>query len=271
MMSPCVETRRSRPLLGTFVDIAARAPNESSLRQAIAVGYLAIAEVHRLMNRHDPASEVSRLNRGAMRRRVAVHRWTRTVLEMAQQFAAESNGAFDMTLGADGNWRDVIIGEDGRVRFLSPVTIDLGGIAKGFAVDRAVDALRKAGAASGLVNAGGDLRVFGEDARLVQIRHPLAPGRAAGAVLLRERALATSAPYFAPGLCDGRTGAPLLEEVSVTVGTPNCATADALTKVTLALRADAKPLLDRRGADAFLLERNLPPRWLSRNHATQLD
>ncbi len=270
-MSRCVEARRARPLLGTFVEISARAPNETVLRRVFGVAFMAVAEVQRLMSRQDPASEISRLNRAAQKRRVAVHRWTRAVLRAARRFAEESEGAFDVTLGADGSWRDVDIDEEGRVRFLAPVTIDLGGIAKGFAVDRAVEAMKKAGALSGLVNAGGDLRVFGEAAERVRIRHPLAPGCAAGTVLLRERALATSASYFAPALFDGRSGAALLEEVSVTVGARDCLTADALTKITLVLRDEARSLLDRHNAEAFLLERNLPPRWFTRIDAPQLD
>jgi thiamine biosynthesis lipoprotein len=90
MMLRCVKTCRARPLLGTFVEIAAYATDEMALRRAIAVAFIAVAEVQRLMNRHDPASEVSRLNRDAAVRRVTVHRWTRTVLRAAQEFAEGS-------------------------------------------------------------------------------------------------------------------------------------------------------------------------------------
>jgi FAD:protein FMN transferase len=260
----CAKTRRARPLLGTFVEIAVRAPNETVLRRAIAVGFIAVAEVQRLMNRHDPTSELSRLNREAVRSKVALHGWTLEVLRAAQKFAEESHGAFDVTTGSAGSWRDVAIDENGRVSFRQPLTIDLGGIAKGFAVDRAVEALKKAGAISGIVNAGGDLRVFGDNSQAIQVRHPVDPGRAAGTVHLRNRALATSASYFAPALFDRRTGQALADEISVTVAAPDCLTADALTKIALALREEARVLLIRHGAEAFLLERNLPPRWLSR-------
>jgi FAD:protein FMN transferase len=251
-------------LLGTFVEVAARAPNETILRRAIAVGFIAIAEVQGWMNRHDPHSDVSRLNREATRSGVAVHRSTLAVLRAAEQFAGESDGAFDITIGSPGSWRDVLIDENDRVRFRRPLTIDLGGIAKGFAVDRAVEALEKAGATSGIVNAGGDLRVFGEEAQAVQIRDPLDPSCSAGTVFLRDRALATSGRYFAPILFDGRTRLPLPDEISVSVAARDCLTADALTKIALTLRGDAKEVLRRHGADGFLLERNLPARWLSR-------
>ncbi len=264
MRSRCVEARRARPLLGTFVEIAARAPNETILRRAIAVGFIAMTEVQWRMNRHDPLSELSRLNREAARRKVAVHRSTLAVLRAAERFAEESGGAFDITAGSEGSWRDILIDENGRVHFRRPLTIDLGGIAKGFAVDRAIEALRKAGATFGIVNAGGDLRVFGDEVQAVQIRHPLDPGRPAGMVRLRDRALATSGRYFASALFDGRTRQSLPDEISVTVAARDCVTADALTKIAFALRGEAKELLARYEADAFLLEQDLPPRWLSR-------
>ncbi|MGB8342118.1 MAG: FAD:protein FMN transferase [Chthoniobacterales bacterium] len=264
MRSHCVEARRARPLLGTFVEIAARAPNETILRRAIAVGFIAVTEVQWRMNRHDPLSELSRLNREAARRKVAVHRSTLAVLRAAERFARESDGAFDITAGSEGSWRDVLIDEDGRVHFRRPLTIDLGGIAKGFAVDRAIAALRKAGAISGIVNAGGDLRVFGDEVQAVQVRHPLDPGHPAGMVHLRDRALATSGRYFSSALVDGRTGGSLPGATSVTVAARDCLTADSLTKIAFALRGAAEELLARYEADAFLLEKGLSPRWLSR-------
>ncbi|MGI8889533.1 MAG: FAD:protein FMN transferase [Chthoniobacterales bacterium] len=262
-MSLCVKARRARPLLGTLVEITAVAADEAVLRRALAVAFIAVAEVQRLMSRYDPGSEVSCLNRNASSSSISVHRWTCSVLRMANRFSEESGGAFDITLGAGGSWRDLVIDKQDRVRFRRPITINLGGIAKGFAVDRAVEAMKKAGAVAGVVNAGGDLRVFGEKSEAILIRHPLNPGGRAGRVLLRERSLATSAHYFTPELFDGRSGAPILDEVSVTVGADDCATADALTKIALALREGARSVLERHHADAFLLERNCPAQWLT--------
>lgn len=267
-MSRCVEARRARPLLGTLVEIAGRGPNEQRLQRAISGAFAAVARVHRLMSRHDQASDLSRINREAAERPVRVHRWTRQVLWAARRFGAESGGAFDIAFAGDGDWRDLLITSAGDVRCRKQVRLDLGGIAKGFAVDRAVAVLQRAGVRSGMVNAGGDLRAFGDEPQLVRIRHPLNPGGAAGTLLVQERALATSARYFSRELFDGRDGRPIEGEISVTVGAANCLTADALTKVALALREESKPMLDRHGADAFFLERNYPPRWFARNHAT---
>ena len=96
-----------------------------------------------------------------------------------------------------GSWRDIILEDTGHVRFRRPLLIDFGGIAKGFAVDRAVEILKRKRVMAGIVNAGGDLRVFGSASQLVHLRHPKQPNRAAGAVRLRERAIATSGIYFA--------------------------------------------------------------------------
>ncbi|MGH7937376.1 MAG: FAD:protein FMN transferase, partial [Bryobacteraceae bacterium] len=168
-MSPCIETRRARPLLGTFVEIAALTPNEQRLEGTVERGFAAVSQVHRLMSRHDPMSDLSQLNRGAARRWVKVHRWTAQVLRAAARFSEESKGAFDITLGAGGSWRDVMVGRDNCIKFRRRLTLDLGGIAKGFAVDRAVAVMRSAGVVSGMVNAGGDLRVFGREPQPVQI------------------------------------------------------------------------------------------------------
>ena len=124
---------------------------------------------------------------------------------------------------------------------------------------------------AGIVNAGGDLRVFGSASQIVHLRHPAQPNRAAGAVRLRERAIATSGIYFARtknrGRCvspmlDGRTSRAACDLISVTVGAANCMTADALTKVVFALREQAAPHLARYSADALLLEQNGAPSWM---------
>jgi len=105
----------------------------------------------------------------------------------------------------------------------------------------------------------------------VHLRHPRQPHRAAGAVRLRERAIATSGIYFAHtkkrGRClspilDARTGRAACDLISVTVGAASCMTADALTKVVFALREHAAPLLAQYTADALLLEQDGSPSWM---------
>ena len=281
--------RRARPWLGTIVDLQARARDQATAARGIEAAFGAVERVHRLMSFHDAESDVSRLNREAHRRSVTVDEWTWQVMKAAQEFACESDGTFDVTLGAslaawdflprreipcdfNSSWRAIILEENCRIRFQRRLTIDLGGIAKGFAVDRAVDALQTAGVRTGFVNAGGDLRAFGLQEERVRIRYPLDPSRAAGVVTLQNRALATSATYFSrresagrmrSELIDGRTQQSFIDDVSVTVAAQECMTADALTKIVFALREHARPILVRHRADAVILERDLAPRWFS--------
>jgi thiamine biosynthesis lipoprotein len=170
-----------------------------------------------------------------------------------------------------GNWRNIVLEDECNVRFRRRVIVDLGGIAKGFAVDRAIEALKGNGVVAGIVNAGGDLRTFGSRPQLIHVRHPAEPARAAGMVRLRERAMATSGIYFARGkgrgryvspLLDGRTGRSARELISVSVAAAECMSADALTKIVFALREKAAPLLARYRADALLLEHDGAPSWL---------
>lgn len=231
---------RCRPLLGTFVEITA------GREEAIDAGFDAVAQVHQLMSAHEPGSDVSRINCLAHLRPVEVHDWTARVLERALFWSKESEGAFDiLRAGRSALERGLIPPHPGQpapkaahwtwlelqgsaVRLHRPGCIDLGGIAKGFAVDRAIDALLKSGASCGLVNAGGDMAGYGQ-AWPVQIvepreRWPLAE------VALDGEALATSA--LVEGIFRHLPGA---DErwISASVRA-RCATdADALTKVLL--------------------------------------
>jgi len=115
------------------------------------------------------------------------------------------------------------------------------------------------------------VRTFGPASQFIQLRHPTDPIRVAGAVRLRERAMATSGIYFerrkyrgryVSPLLDGRTGQSGRELISVSVAAAECVAADALTKVVFALRERAAGLLARYRADALLLERDGAPSWM---------
>jgi thiamine biosynthesis lipoprotein len=102
---------------------------------------------------------------------LAIDAWTWRVLRVAAELYAESGGLFDpCTSDRDGRMRDIRLLDLQRVEIARPVAIDLGGIAKGFAVDCAIDALRDLGCSAGEVNAGGDVRVFGRVETDVWIR-----------------------------------------------------------------------------------------------------
>jgi len=227
------------------------------------------------MSFHEQYSDVSRINRAAQRRAVRVHPWTWAVLHEAQRVALLSHGLFDVTVASNlvrrgllprsapfadlprgANFRDVRLLPGHRVRFARPLLVDLGGIAKGFAVDQAVASLRRANMHSGLVNAGGDLRAFGNAPRLIHVRHPTSPGILLPLAELRSGAVATSAGYFSPdgsAIVDPRKDFAAACDVSVSVAARRCITADAWTKVLLIGGPRVLGLLRRAGAMGYIL------------------
>jgi thiamine biosynthesis lipoprotein len=152
---------------------------------------------------------------------------------------------------------------ENRVLFGNPaVKIDLGGIAKGFAVDRAVEALQRHGVTDGLVNAGGDLRIFGPRSHLIDIRDPRQPERTLFRVTLANGALASSAGRFDPmrsrealasAVIDPATAMPAQSVSGATVCAPCCMLADALTKVVMNAGEAAGTVLEHYGADALFV------------------
>jgi thiamine biosynthesis lipoprotein len=284
---PAIEgIRRARPLLGTLVEIRAAAPGPPArLHAAVDAAFEAVELVQRLMSYHEPDSELSRLNRAAASQpqQVSVH--TYSVLAAARRLARLSEGAFDPCIGAhletwgylpanapasgSGTFRDVELLEQCAVRFQRPLRLDLGGIAKGYAVDLAVQTLAQHGIEEIVVNAGGDLRVSGTRTYRVCVRHPLVPFAAGHELELTGAALATSAAYFSrrklgpqevSALLDPRSGRPYLNEASVSVRAPDCMSADALTKVVLFAPASvAQRALAACGAQAIILQPDAAP------------
>jgi FAD:protein FMN transferase len=273
--------RRARPLLGTFVEIAVGGASPEEMDAAVDAAFDAVATVHRLMSFHDDGSDVSRLNREAFAGPVAVHPWTCEVLAAALDLHRRSAGVFDVAVapvlqdlgllprhGYETPVRSTGVGEpfavlsDGWVAFRDRrVRIDLGGIAKGYAVDRAAAVLREHGIGQGIVNAGGDLAVFGASPETIHVRDPRDPTRTMCLVDIANAALATSGGRFDPmaaimptssAVIDPRTAAPA-SLLGATVRAPNCMLADALTKVVMALGEAAAPVLALYGASALFV------------------
>ncbi len=264
--------RRARPLLGTLVEIRAGAGTDA---RALEAAFAAIARVHRLMSAHDPESNVARINRARRGERLAVDPWTWAVLRRAQEISALTRGLFDCCVAARlqatgllprfhgetaadprASHTDIELLPGGALRLRRTLHLTLDGIAKGFAVDRAVDALRRHGAESGAVNAGGDLRLFGPDAQTVHVRDPRDPARLLPLGRFRDVAVATSAGYFAEGAAsyvDPRTGGAFRPQASATVIARDCTTADALAKVPLLDPLRGPGLLRRLGARTVVI------------------
>jgi len=255
MRSPCASaSARARPLLGTLVEIRVAPGGEP---HAVERAFDAVARVGRLMSIHDSRSELSAVNRAAHRAPMAVDGWTFDVFRLALELWRRSAGAFDCVapLTAGASSADIELCATNRIFFRRPLQVDFGGIAKGYAVDRAVDVLLQAGVPSGVVNAGGDLRVFGGKHEPVHVRLP--QGGLLDIGTLAEGALATSIneehPALGLPLLDGRGGAPRGARVA-SVFAASCALADGLTKAVAALGAHCAPLLVHYGAQALCLD-----------------
>jgi thiamine biosynthesis lipoprotein len=293
----CDSISRSQPFLGTFVEITVAEAAPSDMEAAVEAAFQTIAKTHRLMSFHTADSDVGRLNRTAAAEAVSVDAWTFQVLEAALELERHSAGMFDIAIAprlqdhcvtpgwnADQmsnscNMQDRALIEllpDNGVRFRdSSVKIDLGGIAKGFAVDRAVDVLREFGMPCGLVNAGGDLAAFGSEGFTVDIRDPRNASHILSRVELINAAIASSGGELDP-FRSTDVGAPAiidpasLERVSrvygATVRAPSCLIADALTKIVMISAKSSAPLLKRYGASALFAAADgdiyMTPGWL---------
>src|SRR5579884_3377987 len=203
--------RRARPLLGTLVDIEVTGIHAA---RAMEAAFAEIATIHHLMSFHETQSDVSRINRAAIMEPVTINFRTYEVLRYAQTLAEKSDGAFDITVAGNlvkagflpepdraspkplkASFRDITLLENCSVFRKNNAWIDLGGIAKGYAVDRAVLALQSNSIASGIVNAGGDMRIFGEP-QPVHLRHPSNPSLAWPIGIVSNCAVASSSGCY---------------------------------------------------------------------------
>jgi thiamine biosynthesis lipoprotein len=277
--------RRAQPWLGTLVEVCIDDQREDDvlrdvLRAQFDAAFSRIALVHGLMSFHDAASDVSRINRAAAGEVVSIDLHTAAVLRLAESVRTASGGAFNIacapalvasahlpapqasTPPCSSQHAIVHCEDDTHVRKTEPGWIDLGGIAKGYAVDLAIEALLAAGVQNACVNAGGDMRVIGEQDWPVVIRDAADPGQPGTSIALRNEALATSATYFSlrehdgrqvSALIDARNGTSLGGSFGCSVRASTCAVADALTKVVAATGNARHPALDVFHASAFIM------------------
>ena len=262
--------RRCRPLLGTLVEVAVPA----ACAAAIDAAFAAVRHVHERMSFHEETSDLAALRRAPIGEAVHVAPETVTVLAAAIEFHRNSGGVFDVSVGRPlvaagflprpqgvdlrrmtGTTADLEIIDEHRVACHKPMLIDLGGIAKGYAVDRAVEALSSLGVPRGIVNAGGDLRAFGASQEIIHLRG--ASGAIEGIVRLVDSAMASSSNSHLRRTWRRRQASPhfhgrghsVLAAEAVSVIAPTCMTADAMTKIALADLAMARVLLKRLGGE----------------------
>ncbi len=252
--------KRTEMIMGTVIEISVIPADEEAIKEA----FDAIKKVDELMSTYKPESEVSILNRQGKNQ---LSPQTTQIIQEAIKFSEMTEGAFDITCGPLINlWKRAkkeekiptlqeieeaknlvsykkIALEGDLVKFGQlGMEIDLGGIAKGWAVDKAIQALRKRKVKAALVNAGGDLYALGRRSLWkkwgVGIQHPRDQEKILTTIEVSNRGVATSGDYRRyftlegrrfSHIVDPRTGE-TVEEVpmSVTVVAPDATTADAL-------------------------------------------
>ncbi len=285
LMIPHGMVARSWDAMGTT--ITALLPEADAATACASIATLFAAWEARL-SRFDPESALAHLNRQGGKSAtggvwVTVDPLLYVVLATALQAAQATDGVFDPSLlrqlraaGYDrsfemlathqparsvvaqpgGGWRAIQLDAAAQRVFIPPATeIDLGGIAKGMAVDAALLALREAGLSAALINAGGDLAVLGVPPGLDQWTVALPGGALIG---VRAGALATSGTTWRRWyqgaiaqhhLLDPRTGAPVQTELAVaTVAAASCAQAEIAAKVAFILGVEAGLMFLQRHA-----------------------
>jgi len=270
---------RVETIMGTFVEIKAVVADGSAedVDRAVTAAFDAVRRVDSLMSTYKEDSELSRVNRRADEEPVQISPETTEVVAKAIELSKKSGGAFDITVMplleiwgfAKGRDRSVpsqteideklrLVGYD--LVELDPVKreiklktegarIDLGGIAKGYAVDAAVRSLVADGVDSAIVNAGGDMYCLGDKTPgqgwRIGVRNPVVQDVLFGYVRIADKAIATSGDYENYFIVDGvryshildpRTGRPSAGGPhSVTVLAETCADADALATAVFVL------------------------------------
>jgi FAD:protein FMN transferase len=263
---------REAAIMGTRCSVELWATDRAEGDAAIEAVFADMRRIDALMSTYKPDSEVSRVNAGAGKAPVPVSAELFSLLETAQQYSALSSGAFDITYASVGYLYDyrehkrpdgkaiaaALPGVDYRALKLDRVKrtvffgkpgmrIDLGGIAKGHAVDRGIQILKERGLTHAMVNAGGDTRVSGDRLGkpwIVGIRHPDRKDEVVLRMPLEDAAFSTSGDYerfFDEGgvryhhILNPKTGTSPHEVRSVTVIASSATRTDGLTKTVFIL------------------------------------
>ena len=282
-------------LMGTEVSVELWHDDPAAGRVLVDMVLDEYRRIDREMSTYRPDSQISRVNAEAAERPVEVDAELFALVGRALELSAMSGGAFDITYESVGylydfrarqrptdaeiaarldaiDYRHVILDESAStIRFRTPgVRINLGGIAKGHAVERAAALLRAHGVRHAVLNAGGDTRVLGDRRGrpwIVGIRHPRVEGDVVTRLPLVDEAVSTSGDYERFFEEDGRryhhilnprTGRPTEGVLSVTVIGPDATTTDGLSTTLFVLGIEAGLELIERipGYEAVIVDSN---------------
>lgn len=286
-------------VMGTFARIVVTAQNKKHAQQAISLAFDKINHIEDLMSDYDPDSQLSQVNREAFDRPIPVDAELFELLTASVEYSKLSDGAFDVTVGpvvqlwrkaktdqaaptpealaaakaAVGYQNLLLDAENQTVRFMKQgMFIDLGGIAKGYAVDKAVEILRNAGLKGGMVDIGGNLKCFGIPANntehwYIGLQDPENEDSILLKLILDDRAVATSGDYRRFVTINGEKHSHIINPAtadsaqslsSVTIITADAMAADALS-TAVSVMGDEKgmALIETiNDTEALLIEAN---------------
>ena len=291
--APGAWLKREESIMGTAIVVELWCDRQAAGEAAITAVMDEMHRIDRTMSPHKDDSELSRINRGAGAGPVPVSAEMARLIVRAAEFSALSDGAFDITYAAVGQlydyrnrvrpsdeelakaraavgWRHLVLdSQAGTVRFARPgMRIDLGGFAKGHAVDNAAAILRRRGIAHAMVSAGGDSRVIGDRRGrpwTIGVRDPRRPGELAAMLPLEDVSISTSGDYEryfdADGtrfhhLIDPATGKSPRGIQSVTILADDGLTCEALSKIVFVLGVERGMALveTQSGVDAVVVD-----------------
>jgi thiamine biosynthesis lipoprotein len=288
--------RRDEAIMGTAISVELWSDDALAGRSAIDAVMQEMHRIDRTMSPHKSDSELSRINRDAAGEAVTVSAEMARLLARANDFAQLSGGAFDITYAAVGalyDYRQRIRPSEAQlaqareavgyrylqldmrartVRFARPgMRIDLGGFAKGHAVDNAAAILRHRGIRHAIVSAGGDSRVIGDRRGrpwTIGIRDPRRAGEVIAMLPLEDTSISTSGDYeryfeAADGVrchhvIDPATGRSPSSVRSVTILAEDGLTTEALSKTVFVLGVEKglRLIESQRGVDAVVVDAN---------------
>ena len=285
--------KREEAIMGTAIAVELWCEQRAAGEAAITAVMDEMHRIDRAMSPHKEDSELSRINRYAGAGPVKVSAEMARLIVRAAEFSELSAGAFDITYAAVGHlydyrhrvrpseaeiaaaraavgWRHLVLdSQAGTVRFARPgMRIDLGGFAKGHAVDNAAAILRRRGISHAMVSAGGDSRVIGDRRGrpwTIGVRDPRRPGELAAMLPLEDVSISTSGDYEryfdADGtrfhhLIDPSTGKSPRGIQSVTILADDGLTCEALSKIVFVLGVERGMALveSQSGVDALVVD-----------------
>ena len=291
--------KRTQLLMGTLVEITVPYSSSPESLAAVENAFDEIKRIEKLMSSHLESSEVSQINRNAGGELITASPETIKLIQEGIRWGEMSQGVFDITIGpliklwgfeggqklvpdSDSlesamslvNFKNIEI-EDNKIRLKFPgMALDMGGITKGYAVDRAIEILKKSGVKGAILNAGGDLMTFGnrsdKDPWIIGLQHPRNPEEISASFAAdNSRAgtsVATSGDYqkffIVNGkrhshILDPKTGMSNSEVISATVTAPSVMQADILATIAFIMGPDkGKVFLEKLdGVDAMWIKK----------------